>query len=98
MSKKFVRSVKNVTNIDQFSKNVLEENDIVSTQDGKVYVVSKNGFVELGGSFDETSLKQEITNLKSENTKLKNRVTTLETDYQTLSDRVTSLETTEPTE
>ena len=98
MSKKFVRSVKNVTDIEQFSKNVLEENDIVSTQDGKVYVVSKNGFVELGGSFDETSLKQEITNLKSENTKLKNRVTTLETDYQTLSDRVTALETPAPTE
>lgn len=98
MSKKFVRSVKNVTDIDQFSKNVLEENDIISTQDGKVYVVSKNGFVELGGSFDETSLKQEITNLKSENTKLKNRVTTLETDYQTLSDRVIALETPTPTE
>ena len=98
MSKKFVRSVKNVTDIDQFSKNVLEENDIISTQDGKVYVVSKNGFVELGGSFDETSLKQEITNLKSENTKLKNRVTTLETDYQTLSERVIALETPAPTE
>lgn len=78
MSKKFVRSVKNVTNIEQFSKNVLEENDIVSTQDGKVYVVSKNGFVELGG-VDDTSLKQEITNLKSEMTKLKNRVKALET-------------------
>lgn len=112
MSKKFVRSVKNVTDIEQFSKNVLEENDIISTQDGKVYVVSKNGFVELGGSFDDTSLKQEITKLKTENTKVKKRVETLETentnlkssvetletDYQTLSDRVTALETPEPTE
>lgn len=112
MSKKFVRSVKNVTDIEQFSKNVLEENDIISTQEGKVYVVSKNGFVELGGSFDDTSLKQEIKNLKSENTKVKNRVETLETentnlkssvetletDYQTLSDRVTALETPAPTE
>ena len=80
MSKKFVRSVKNVTDIEQFSKNVLEENDIISTQDGKVYVVSKNGFVELGGGgFDDTSLKQEITTLKSEMTKLKNRVKALET-------------------
>ena len=100
MSKKFVRSTKDVTDIEKFSKNLLEENDIVSTQDGKVYVVSKNGFVELGGSFDDTSLKQEITNLKSENTKLKKRATTLETDYQTLetnyqtlSDSVTTLET-----
>ena len=112
MSKKFVRSVKDVTDIEQFSKNILEENDIVSTLDGKVYVVSKNGFVELGGSFDDTSLKQEITTLKSENTKVKKRVETLETentnlkssvetletDYQTLSDRVNALETAEPTE
>ena len=82
MSKKFVRSVKNVTDIDLFSKNVLEENDIVSTQDGKVYVVSKNGFVELGGSGND-DLKQEITNLKSEMTKLKNRVKALETPAPT---------------
>lgn len=98
MSKKIVRSTKDVTDIEKFSKNVLEENDIVSTQDGKVYIATKTGFMELGGSFDDTSLKQEITNLKTENTKLKNRVTTLETDYQTLSDRVTALETPAPTE
>ena len=79
MSKKFVRSVKDVTDIEKFSKNVLEENDIVSTKDGKVYIVTKTGFIELGSSFDDTSLKQEITSLKSEITKLKNRVTALET-------------------
>ena len=93
MSKKFVRSVKNVTDIEQFSKNVLEENDIVSTQDGKAYVVSKNGFVELGGSFDDTSLKQEITKLKTENTKVKNRVETLETENTNLKSSVETLET-----
>ena len=92
MSKKIVRSVKNVTNIDQFSKNVLEENDIVSTQDGKVYVVSKNGFVELGGSGND-NLKQEITTLKSENTKVKNRVETLETENTNLKSSVETLET-----
>lgn len=83
MSKKFVRSVKDVTDIEKFSKNVLEENDIVSTQDGKVYIVSKDGFTELGATFDDTSLKQEITNLKSEITKLKNRVSALETPEPT---------------
>lgn len=98
MSKKFVRSTKDVKDIEKFSKNLLEENDIVSTQEGQVYIVTKTGFIELGSSFDDTSLKQEITNLKSENTKLKNRVTTLETDYQTLSDRVTALETPAPNE
>ena len=83
MSKKFVRSVKDVTDIEKFSKNLLEQNDIVATQDGKVYIVSKNGFTELGNTFDDTSLKQEITSLKSEITKLKNRVTALETPSET---------------
>lgn len=82
MSKKFVRSTKDVTDIEKFSKNVLEENDIVSTQDGKVYIVTKTGFIELGGSGIE-DIKKEITNLKSENTKLKNRVTALETPSET---------------
>lgn len=79
MSKKFVRSTKDVTDIEKFSKNLLEENDIVSTQDGKVYIVTKTGFIELGGS----DSKQEITTLKSEITKLKNRVTALETPSET---------------
>lgn len=98
MSKKFVRSTKDVKDINKISENFIEENDIISTTDGKVYIATKTGFTELGGSDDIDSLKQEITNLKSENTKLKNRVTTLETDYKTLSDRVTVLETPAPTE
>lgn len=99
MSKKFVRSTKDVRDIENISQNFIEENDIVSTTDGSVYIATKDGFLELGGSGND-DLKQEITNLKSENTKLKNRVTTLETNYQTLetnyqtlSDSVTKLET-----
>ena len=111
MAKKFVRSLKDVKDIQQLSKNIIEENDIVSTTDGSVYIATKDGFLELGGSGLDT-VKTDITTLKSENTKLKNRVTTLETentnlkssvttletDYQTLSDRVTALETPAPTE
>ena len=111
MSKKFVRSTKNVRDIENISQNFIEENDIVSTIDGSVYIATKTGFMELGGSGLDT-VKTDITTLKSENTKLKNRVTTLETentnlkssvttletDYQTLSDRVNALETPAPTE
>lgn len=97
MSKKFVRSTKDVRDIEKISQNFIEENDIVSTKDGEVYIATKTGFMELGGSGLDT-VKTEITTLKSENTKLKNRVTTLETDYKTLSDRVTALETPTPTE
>lgn len=79
MSKKFVRSTKDVRDIENISQNFIEENDIVSTIDGSVYIATKDGFLELGGS----GLKQEITNLKSEITKLKNRVTALETPEPT---------------
>ena len=96
MSKKFVRSVKNVTDIEQFSKNVLEENDIISTQDGKVYVVSKNGFIELGGSVaseDVEKLQNDISTLDSSNTQLKKDITALKTSNTYLKKSVETLET-----
>ena len=92
MSKKFVRSTKDVRDIEKISQNFIEENDIVSTTDGSVYIATKDGFLELGGSGLDT-VKTDITTLKSENTKLKNRVTTLETENTNLKSSVTTLET-----
>ena len=92
MSKKFVRSTKGVRDIEKISQNFIEENDIVSTIDGSVYIATKDGFIELGGSGLDT-VKTDITTLKSENTKLKNRVTTLETENTNLKSSVTTLET-----
>lgn len=91
MSKKFVRSTKDVSNIDKLSQNFIEENDIVSTIDGSVYIATKDGFLELGGSGLDT-VKTDITTIKSENTKLKNRVTTLETGVSTLQDQANDFE------
>ena len=92
MSKKFVRSTKDVRDIEKISQNFIEENDIVSTTDGSVYIATKDGFLELGGSGLDT-VKTDITTLKSENTKLKNRVTTLETENTNLKSSVETLET-----
>ena len=92
MAKKFVRSLKDVKDIQQLSKNIIEENDIVSTEDGSVYIVTKTDFIEIGGSGLDT-VKTDITTLKSENTKLKNRVTTLETENTNLKSSVETLET-----
>ena len=92
MSKKFVRSTKDVRDIEKISQNFIEENDIVSTTDGSVYIATKTGFMELGGSGLDT-VKTDITTLKSENTKLKNRVTTLETESTNLKSSVETLET-----
>lgn len=97
MSKKFVRSTKDVSNIDKLSQNLIEENDIVSTTDGSVYIATKTGFMELGGSGLDT-VKTDITTLKSENTKLKNRVTELETKSEDFETRIKALETPTPTE
>ena len=113
MSKKFVRSLKDVKDIQQLSKNIIEENDIVSTEEGKVYIVTKTDFIEIGGSgVDIADLKSSVATLEtdvstnqSDIKKLKTDVSTnqsdvgtLKTDYQTLSDRVTALETPAPTE
>ena len=92
MSKKFVRSTKDVRDIEKISQNFIEENDIVSTIDGSVYIATKDGFLELGGSGLDT-VKTDITTLKSENTKLKNRVTELETENTNLKSSVETLET-----
>lgn len=97
MSKKFVRSTKNVRDIEKISQNFIEENDIVSTTDGSVYIATKDGFLELGGSGLDT-VKTDITTLKSENTKLKNRVTELETKSGDFETRIKALETPTPTE
>lgn len=82
MAEKFVRSTKGVRDIDTLSTNLIEVTDVVSTEDGKLYMKSETEFVEIGGSSNEGELEQvktDVTSLKSENTKLKNRVTELET-------------------
>ena len=79
---KFTRNTKDVKDITKLSQNVLEENDIVSTVDGKVYIKRKSDYIEVGGSGaseDVEQLKTDITNLKSSNTKLTNRIKALET-------------------
>lgn len=47
MASKFVRSVKDIYNLENFNTNLLDENDICSTVDGDVYIYTKNGFLLL---------------------------------------------------
>lgn len=47
MASKFVRSVKDIYHLEQFNTNLVDENDIVSTIDGDVYIYTKNGFLHL---------------------------------------------------
>ena len=47
MASKFVRSVKDIYNLEKFNTNLVDENDILSTVDGDVYIYTKNGFLHL---------------------------------------------------
>lgn len=106
MAKKFVRSLKDVKDIQQLSKNIIEENDIVSTEEGKVYIVTKTDFIEIGGSgVDIEDLKSSVTTLKTDVTTNQSDVDTLKTDVSTLQgqatdfeNRIKALETPAPTE
>ncbi len=44
MASDFVRNIKDVRNIDILSRNTVTENDLISTTDGEVYVVTKKGY------------------------------------------------------
>ena len=101
MAKKFVRSLKDVKDIQQLSKNIIEENDIVSTEDGKVYIVTKTDFIEIGGSgVDIADLKSSVATLEtdvstnqSDIKKLKTDVSTNQSDVGTLKTDVSALQT-----
>lgn len=89
MSKKFVRNLTDVKDIDKLAIHVRTQNDLIQTTDGTVYVVTKNGYEQITGGASDS----DITSLKSENTKLKNRLSKLETSNETLKGQVETLET-----
>ena len=47
VASKFVRSVKDIYHLEQFNTNLVDENDILSTIDGEVYIYTKDGFLHL---------------------------------------------------
>ena len=94
MAKKFVRSLKDVKDIQQISKNIIEENDIVSTEEGKVYIVTKTDFIEIGGSgVDIADLKSSVATLKTDVSTNQSDVETLKTDVATNQSDVGTLKT-----
>ncbi len=67
MASKFVRSVKDVYNIEKFNDNLVDVNDIVSTIDGDVYLYTKNGFIQLQGIEELQDEIQEVQESISDN-------------------------------
>ena len=96
MSGRMVSTLTNVKDVNKLADHVTNENDIITDQQGNVYL--KHGvksYLKLALSGDNDSLQTEITSVKSENTKLKNRVTELETSNKDLISRVEALENTD---
>ena len=94
MSKKFVRSLKDVKDIQQLSKNIIEENDIVSTEDGKVYIVTKTDFIEIGGSgVDIAELKSSVATLETDVSTNQSDIKKLKTDVSTNQSDIKKLKT-----
>lgn len=97
MANKFVRSTREVKDVNKLSDNVGDENDIFSQTDGKVFIKTRDGgYKELGGGVSNEELepiKSDVTTLKSENNKLKNRVSDLETANEEKTTKISELET-----
>lgn len=69
MASKFVRSVKDIYNLQNFNTNLLDENDICSTVDGDVYIYTKNGFLHLESIEPLQDEMQELEEKLSDNEK-----------------------------
>lgn len=67
MASKFVRSVKDIYNLQNFNTNLLDENDICSTVDGDVYIYTKNGFLHLDSIEPLQDEMQEVEEKLSDN-------------------------------
>lgn len=69
MASKFVRSVKDIYHLEKFNTNLVDENDILSTVDGDVYIYTKNGFLHLESTEPLQDEMQEVQEKLSDNEK-----------------------------
>lgn len=104
MANKFIRSTREVKDVNKLSDNVGDENDIFSQTDGKVFIKTRDGgYKELGGGVsneelepiktDVTQLNKDVTTLKSDSEQTKTDVTNLKSENTKLKNRVSDLET-----
>lgn len=66
MANDFVRNIKGIRNIDILSPNITTENDLISTSDGEVYVVTNKGYRKITGveTKEIRQLKKDVSNVK----------------------------------
>src|SRR5699024_2356231 len=95
MASDFVRNIKGVRNINKLSSNITTENDLISTIDGEVYVVTKKGYKNITNveTQDFEKLKTKVENLKNQSENNTTDIGTLKTDVSTKKNDIDGLQT-----
>lgn len=102
MASDFVRNIKDVRNIDVLSPNITTENDLISTSDGEVYVVTKKGYKKITGveTKEIKQLKTDVSNLKKQSdtntlniSDLENKTSDIETLSTSINTNTSEIET-----
>ena len=93
MASDFVRNIKDVRNIDILSPNITTENDLISTSDGEVYVVTKKGYRKITGVETEEikQLKTDVSNVKIQSDTNTLNISDLTDDIETNTSDIVSL-------
>lgn len=103
MASDFVRNIKDVRNIDILSRNTVTENDLISTTDGEVYVVTKKGYRKITNieTKDFEALKKQsdtntinISGLTDDIETNTSEIETLKTTTETNTSDISNLKTT----
>ena len=80
MADKIVRSINGVRNIDKLSRNITTENDLISTTDNEVYVVTNEGYKKITWSELESDIEHietDVSQLLSDTSNHKKDINTL---------------------
>ena len=97
MASDFVRNIKGVRNIDILSPNITTENDLISTTDGEVYVVTNKGYKLITQSETEQvidSMESDVKKLKTSTDNNTSEIETLKTTTDNNTSEIESLKTT----
>lgn len=95
MASDFVRNIKDVRNIDILSRNTVTENDLISTRDGEVYVVTKKGYRKITNieTKDFEALKKQADTNTLNISDLTDDIDTLNTTTHTNTSDISTLQT-----
>ena len=95
MASDFVRNIKGVRNINKLSSNITTENDLISTIDGEVYVVTKKGYKNITNveTQDFEKLKTKVENLKNQSENNTTDIGTLKTNVSNNTTDIGTLKT-----